>query len=237
MINEKKTKWDIGSTIIAGNNAYTLVTKHLASLELRLNPDELNQLKANLSELENHRSGQSESLVEQKSKTLSQGEKSTLLHNDVMSIRNIVKSNNTATSDIMKAYGVGEKTKMSVSNAIAGGNIIITAYNAYTDWSNKAGILESDITEISDLVADLSKAEKVQNNAMFTRKSKTMDKNVLQRMVEDEISKLSALGQHIFRLKDPAIAKQFENLIPSNGKTKIETTPEKASTTEEKTTA
>lgn len=233
MINEKKTKWDIGATITAGNNAYTLASKHITELERRLNPDELNQLKANIAELESKQSGQTEILVEQKSKTLGQSEKISFLHDSIMSVRNIVKSNNTATSDILKAYGVGENIKMSVSDTIASGNIIITAYNSNTEWSNKAGILESDITEISEFVTELSKAEKIQNSAMFTRKSKTMDKNVLQRVVEEEVSKISALGQHIFRLKDPSIAKQFENLIPSNGKTKSKDAQQKIASLEE----
>ncbi len=57
---------------------------------------------------------------------------------------------------------------------------------------------------------------------MFTRKSKTMDKNILQRAVEDEVSKISALGQHVFLNKDAAVAKLFEDLIPSPNKVKAE---------------
>ncbi|NOU16973.1 MAG: hypothetical protein HOO91_05380 [Bacteroidales bacterium] len=66
------------------------------------------------------------------------------------------------------------------------------------------------------------KAEELQGNAMFTRKSKTMDKNIFQRAVEDEVSKISALGQHVFLNKDATVAKLFEYLIPSPNKIKAE---------------
>ena len=204
--------------------------KYRTYLEARLQPDELDELNSNTTELEARRSGQTEVLVNQKSKTLGQEEVIAKLKETVVGIRNIVKSSSSVTTDISKAFGVGEKIFGTVTSVVAGGNIVITGYKSFTAWSNSAGILEADITEISELVAKLSQAEQVQGNAMFTRKAKTMDKNVLQRAVEDEVSKISALGQHVFRHKDPAIAKLFEDLIPSTGKSKPETQPEAAKT-------
>jgi len=222
MTNDRRPKWEIGSTISAGNNAYTLAIKYRTDLEPRLQPDELEQLKVNTTELEARRSGQAEHLVGQKSKTISQDDIATELHDTVVSIRNIVKSNSTVTSDILKAFGVGEIIKSTINSVVAGGNIVVSAYKDNTAWSNSAGIIETDIAEISHLVARLTKAEELQSNAMFTRKSKTMDKNILQRAVEDEVSKISALGQHVFLNKDAAIAKLFEDLIPSPNKLKAE---------------
>ncbi|GEM_PF-1485032 len=226
MTNDRKPKWEIGATISAGYKAHTLAIRYSTDLEPRLQPDELEQFKANNTELEARRSGQTEHLVGQKSKTLSQGDIIIVLHDTVLSIRNIVKNNSTVTSDILKAFGVGETIKSTISSVVAGGNIVVSAYKENTAWSNSAGIIEIDIAEISHLVARLTKAEELQGNAMFIRKSKTMDKNILQRAVEDEVSKISALGQHVFLNKDAAVAKLFEDLIPSLSKVKPEN-PEK----------
>lgn len=222
MTNDRKPKWEIGATISAGYKAHTLAIRYSTDLEPRLQPGELEQFKANNTELEARRSGQTEHLVGQKSKTISQDDIATELHDNVVSIRNIVKSNCTVTSDILKAFGVGEIINSSINSVVAGGNIIVSAYKENTAWSNSAGIIETDIAEISHLVARLTKAEELQGNAMFIRKSKTMDKNILQRAVEDEISKISALGQHVFLNKDAAVAKLFEDLIPSPNKVKAE---------------
>lgn len=234
MSNEKRPKWEIGATISAGNNAYALAMNYRNDLEPRLQPDELEQFKANIAELDARRSGQTENLVEQKSKTLGQDEQAAKLRSTVVSIRNIVKNNGAASPDILKAFGVGERITSAISNVVAGGNIIVSAYNTYTDWSNSAGIIEADITEITNLVSQLVKAEAVQGNAMFTRKSKTMDKNVLQRAVEDEVSKISALGQHIFHNRDAAVARLFEDLIPAAAKVKNGTTAEAKANTQGK---
>jgi hypothetical protein len=233
MTNDRKPKWEIGATISAGYKAHTLAIRYSTDLEPRLQPDELEQFKANNTELEARRSGQTEHLVGQKSKTLSQGDIIIVLRNTVVSIRNIVKNNCTVTSDILKAFGVGEKINSTINSVVAGGNIVVSAYKENTAWSNSAGIIETDIAEISHLVSRLNRAEELQSNAMFTRKSKTMDKNILQRAVEDEVSKISALGQHVFLNKDAAVAKLFEDLIPSITKVKAEN-PEKDKTNTEK---
>ncbi|NVO11910.1 MAG: hypothetical protein HXX16_18275 [Bacteroidales bacterium] len=236
MTNDRKPKWEISATISAGNNAYTAAIKYRTDLEPRLQPDELEQLKANNTELEARRSGQTEHLVGQKSKTISQGDIATQLRNNIVSIRNIVKSNSTATPDIIKAFGVGEKVNHTISTVVAGGNIVVSAYKENTAWSNNAGIIETDIAEISHLVSRLTRAEELQGNAMFTRKSKTMDKNILQRAVEDEVSKISALGQHVFLNRDAAVAKLFEDLIPSINKVKTENPTKNKNITEENVT-
>jgi hypothetical protein len=237
MSTEKKPKWEIGATINAGQNAHALALKYREQLEHRLQPDELEQLKSNTSELAMHRSGQTENLVIQKSKTSKQDESIITLQDTTVSIRNIVKNSSQNTPDILKAFGVGEKMTSTVSNAISGGNLVMAAYKTYTEWSNNAGIIEADIAEISSLVARLSSAGETQDNAMFIRKSKTMDKNVLQRTVEDEVSKISALGQHVFLHKDAAIAKLFENLTPSITKTKTDSSKKAEKTPQENITA
>lgn len=218
MTNEKKTKWEIGSAIAAGRKTHALAISYRSYLEPRLHPGELEQLDTNTSELESRRSGQSEHLVDQKSKTIGQDELVDMVRDTVISLRNVVRSNCEATPDILKAYGVGEKITFSISSVKASGNIVITAYNTYTEWSNRAGIIESDITFVSNLLSQLNVAEGLQGKAMFARKSSTMSKNVLQRAVEDEVSKISALGHYIFLSRDAAVAKLFEDLIPAAAK-------------------
>jgi hypothetical protein len=235
MANDKKFKWELSSAINAGKRTYALASTYRSDLEARLQPDELEQLNANIIELEQRRAGQTESLIDQKAKTISQGEAIVDLHDAVIGIRGIVKGSSSVTSDILKAYGVGERLSPIVSSVIAAGNIIITAYNENVSWSNSAGIIEADITEISELVNNLSLAEKLQNNSMFTRKAKTMNKNILQRTIEDEVTKISAIGQHIFRKKDAAVVKLFEELMPGTIRSKNEIATDTSQATDDTT--
>jgi hypothetical protein len=216
MENDKRPKWDIASTIEKGNQSVSLVETYAADIVPRLQPDEMAQLRANLQELSNRRAGQTENMVSQKSKTLGQDEAIAALYNTLMSIRGIVKGNVTATAEIVKAYGVGERNSQTVSGVTAGANIVISAYKAYTAWSNQAGIIEADITEIQELSARVNQAETAQGETMFVKKSQTMDKNTLQRAIEDEITKLSALGIHVLKTKNPAAAALFAGLIPGS---------------------
>jgi hypothetical protein len=217
METEKRTKWDIGVAIDKGNQSVALVEKYQTDIVSRLQPDELAQHKANIKEVEARRAGQKETLVAQKSKTLGQDEAISILYTTIASIRNIVKSS-SPNAEILKAYGVGEKTSKTVTSVTASGNMVITAYNSFTAWSNLAGIIEADIVEIQALTAQLSTVDVAQESSKFTRKSKTMDKNQLQRAVEDEVTKLSALGVHVFHAKDPAISALFAGLSPSSAK-------------------
>lgn len=213
---DKRPKWDIASTIEKGNQSVSLVETYAADIVPRLQPDEMAQHRANLLELSNRRAGQTENMVTQKSKTLGQDEAIAALYNTLMSIRGIVKGNVTATAEIVKAYGVGERNSQTVSGVTAGANIVISAYKAYTAWSNQAGIIEADITEVQELSARVNQAESAQGETMFIKKSKTMDKNTLQRAIEDEVTKLSALGVHVLKTKNPAAAALFAGLIPGS---------------------
>jgi hypothetical protein len=215
MENTKRNKWDIGVAIDKGNQSVSLVEKYAAEMIPRLQPDELAQHKANVAELGLRWSGQKETLTNMKSKTIGQVDAVEKLYSTVASIRSVVKGNSSATGEILKAFGVGEKTHKTVPAVRASGNIILTAYNAYTAWCNQAGIIEADIIEIQELILALSEVDAVQESAKFIRKSKTMDKNKLQRAVEDEITRLSVLGAHVFRSINPSVAVMFAGLRPA----------------------
>lgn len=220
MENETKPKWDLADAIKCGDEAHALTTKHQPAIEKRLKPDELVQFKLQIDELAKRRPAQQENLVTQKSKTKGQDEIMSELHDNVISIRDLVRKNNP-NKEIEQAFGVGERMTKSVSSVIAGANIVIKAYNSFKEWSStEAGILEEDITEISGGIKELEVAAGIQDSSMDNRRYSTLDKNVLQRMVENEVTRLSAIGVHVFRKKNPAVAALFENLIPSAPKPK-----------------
>jgi hypothetical protein len=213
MENEKKPKWKTGVTILKGKQSVSLLETYQVELQPRLQPDEAAQHKANVTELEARHSGQSETITAQKSKTLGQNEAIGDLRQTVVNVRSIVKSSD-ASGEIAKAYGVGEKINGIVSSVTAAANMVIAAYGSYGEWSTGAGILESDIAEIETLKQELEEANDIQETSKFTRKSGTMSKNVLQRTVEDEITKISALGNFVFAKSNPAVAVLFKELIP-----------------------
>lgn len=211
-----RPRWEIGTAVKYGDEAYALANKYKVNLGLRLKTDELPQFKIQVDELSTRRSGQTENLVTQKSKTKGQDEIIKEIREDVVSVRNLVKTNKPS-QEIAKAYGIGEKINNAVTNTIAAANLVIKAFADYPEWSKEeANILEEDITEIKDELVELNSAAGIQDSSMTTRKYGTMDKNILQRIVEDETARLSAMGAHVFRKTNPAVALLFENLIPSS---------------------
>ncbi len=214
MSDLKLPKWEIGQSIYAANQAYALAKKYQLDIEGRLKPGEIEELGSGVSELERKRAGQSETLTSQKSRTQDQNITVDTLHQDVMDIRNTVK----AVSDnagILKAFGIGEKVNKNVSNTTAAGNIVLNGYADHKDWANnEAGILDEDMETIQADVLALDNADDVQENSKFQRKASTMDKNTLQRRVEDLVTKISVIGIRVFRKKDPAVVVLFEGLIP-----------------------
>ena len=74
------------------------------------------------------------------------------------------------------AYDVGHRISHSVSGVTAAGNVIIDAHTKYGAWSKEAGIIEADITEVKTQIKAVSDVEKVQDDSMYVRKAKTMDK-------------------------------------------------------------
>lgn len=214
MSDLKSPKWEIGQSIYAGNQTYALANKYQLDIEGRLKPGEIEELGSGVSELERKRAGQSETLTSQKSKTQDQNITVDTLHQDVMDIRNTVK----AVSDnagILKAFGIGEKVNKNVSNVTAAGNMVLNGYAEHKDWANnEAGILDEDMETIQADVLALDNADDVQENSKFQRKASTMDKNTLQRRVEDLVTKISVIGIRVFRRKDPAVVVLFEGLIP-----------------------
>jgi hypothetical protein len=211
----KKPKWDISQVIDKGYQTLELVEMNEAKLAERVNNEEVSQLKANVTELSTRRSGQKETLTAQKSKTAGQNSAIVRLTDYVMSVRNVVKSNN-ATDEISIAFGVGSRVIKTVSGSKAAANMIVSAYQNNAEWCTRSGILASDISEIQSLLDIVDKAESQKAESKFTRMAKTMDKNTLQRDVEDEITRISAIGKLVFKDSDPAIADLFENLIPSS---------------------
>jgi len=192
-------------------------------LQTRLRTDEQPQHKANVEELETRVSGQKQTLTAHRSTTQSLEAAIQELNDTIVSIRNVVRNGN-APKDILVAYGVGDRISHSVSGVTAAGNVIIDAHTKYGAWSKEAVIIEADITEVKTQIKAVNDVEKVQDDSMYVRKAKTMDKNTLQREVGDEVSRLSSLGGRHFS-KNPTVRVQFEDLIPAAHKAKVATAP------------
>lgn len=213
MGSERKPKWEIGVTILKGKQAESLLEKYRDELADRLQPDEPAQFQANLAQLSVRQAGQKENLVNQKSKTERQNELIASLHTTIISVRRMVKSA-SPTPQLLQAFGVGFELSKSIHSVLAASDVIQTAYAKNKEWSNQAGIIDADMVEIKELQTALAVADSTQESLKFVRKAATMTKNKLQRTVEDEITKISAVGIRVFEKGNPEIAKLFEDLIP-----------------------
>jgi hypothetical protein len=225
---DKYPKWLLDEAIEAGKSSVALLETYTVELTPRMRTDEAAQHKANVTELKVRKSGQKQTLSDQKSKTKGQEAVIGKVNTAVIDVRTLVKAAN-ADEEKSKAFGVGEKISLTVSGVTAASNIILDGYKRFPEWSKEAGIIETDITEIKSLVASLDAAEELQDDSVFARKAKTMSKNALQREVEDEVTRLSAFGAIAFRKSNPALAEVFESLIPATSSE--ETTETKTDTT------
>jgi hypothetical protein len=210
----KRQKWDKSEAVTKGKQSLTLLETYNAELSPRFSEEKQEEHTANVGELEKRIPGQVTTLSGQKSTTAAQNEIIKTIGKRVGSIRNIVGAN--ASQEIKKAFGVGSKYSLTVMGVAGAVDTIVKAYNQYTAWSNGAGIIAKDITELTALEASLYSADDKQGVSIYARKAATMDKNTLQRAVEDGVTKISALGIQEFELTNPAVAKLFADLIPSS---------------------
>jgi hypothetical protein len=230
---EKDTKWLLNQAIEAGKKSLPLATAYEAAITPRLEPDELKQHEANVIELAARQSGQKQNLSDQKSKTGKQDEVIGKINSKVVGIHNMVRSKNP-TLEISEAFGIGQRIILTIGGVTAAANIVMDGFKKFPEWSKSAGIIEADNTKLKELLVTLGSSDKVQVDSMFTRKAKTMGKNELQRTVEDGVTRISAIGAHVFNDENPAVARLFEDLIPGTSKEKTETKPKQESKTEAK---
>jgi hypothetical protein len=207
----KQIKWELSEAIKRGKKSLLLLGTYGEEMAHRFKVGEREQHTANVDELEQREAGQAQTLSDQMSKTKNQEDTILQLHDLVIAIRKIVKGAN-ASKEIKVAYGVGMRIMHTQSSATAAGKILIDAYNNFETWSNNAGIVESDIDMVDEKLEKLKAAEKAKGDSVFIRKSKTTDKNTLQRHVEDMVTRISAMGQLHF-LSNPTVAKLFADLI------------------------
>ncbi|MCK9206693.1 MAG: hypothetical protein M0P66_06230 [Salinivirgaceae bacterium] len=216
MAPSKKPKWDLEEAIAAGEKALALSDKYSDQLGGRISKTELETFSNNVTNLKKFPIEGTQQLVEQKSKTAGKESSLARLKKLVGSIRKLVKNHPTVTPEISKAYGVGAHLGNSTSHQLAAGKLIIEAYGKYNEWSTRVGIIAADITTIEAFIAEFDTKAKEQTDAKKTKKDTTFEKNNLQRMVEDEVTRFSALGVIVFGAADPIVAKLFEDLIPAH---------------------
>lgn len=214
MSDSKQPKWDSGATLSKGKQSLNLFKTYETELKPRIPEAEITQHTANVAEFEKRRSGQEPILANQKSYTSAQNDAVSKVNMRVSSLRKVVNGAN-APAEIKIAYGVGGKNRPTVIMASSAAQTVLSAYKLYKDWSNRNGILDKDIAELTTLEAALFTSDDKQIKSIFERKAATMDKNTLQRSVEDMVTRISGLGVHEFELTNPPVAKLFADLIPS----------------------
>lgn len=231
---QNEPKWTSEQALDKGKQAVELTGKYRSDLENRFKPGEIELLQTSVAEMESAgKPGQSEALVGQKAQTLNKGETAKELQEEIITTRGQVKAANPS-SDILMNFGVGTSASANnQSQLIAASNMVISGFNLHQEWAQKeAGILEEDIEAIQALRNQLIGADGTLEQKKFARKAKTVNKNTLQRTIEDLVTKTSAIGVKVFRKKDKAIVPLFEALIPGSSggssDTQEEPTPEPA---------
>lgn len=226
MAETKRPKWDGSVAISKGKQAISLFETYRADLAPRFPADEFSQFSANIPVLEKKISGKDTVLSVQKSSTSVQNDTVKLINTRVVGIRNIIRSANPS-SEIYNAFGLSTKIVLTVLGVAGPADTIVLAYAKHKAWCNSKGIIEKDITELTALTNSLFSADDVQEQNIYARKASTLDANTLQREVEDQITRISALGCHEFELTNPAASKMFADLIPATAPAKKATAPNK----------
>ena len=215
---ETGPKWDISATLYSGQQGIELTEKYPGNLAARFKPDAFDQFKVDLAQLREYHTGQVETLNVQKTQTKGKDETAQLEHKKISKIRNMIKAS-TNDPQILQGFGIGTEIKSNSENSvIAAANLIINGFETFSDWAKtEAGILDTDIEELRELNTRLAGADELQGKAIAGRKANTVDRDALQRAVEDHITKLSAAGDLEYCISNPAVAKLFRDLIPSRG--------------------
>lgn len=220
-MNSVNPRWKIERTLDHGKAAWELYTKHQPDLEKRLKPGQAQTLKSGLELLGDAKAGQTEVLTIQKTKTQTKEKILADLFDSVGDLKTMIRN---ATNDhgILKAFGIGETVNSnSISSVQAATNTFITAYNDNTQWAQaETGILQEDIARLESLETDLENSSSNQGAAKMNRKVKTVDKNTLQRQVEDITARISGAGVLTYRFSRPELVPLFEALVPSSNGTK-----------------
>jgi hypothetical protein len=237
-MNNAAPKWLIADVITYGRQAKELSKQYRDEIVRRMKLAELEELETGIDGLDSSKAGQSEKLVVQKTGTKNKDLLLSGFHISIIDIRGLVKAAPKVTAEKLSAFGVGMKTKgNTVSENIAAANMIIDSFEKFKEWAiSEAGILEEDIELLKTSRDQLKGADESQDIKVLERKVTTVDKNVLQRRIEELITKVSAVGVVAFRTKQPSLVPLFEALIPGNGSggngdTQQDTQPEPAATT------
>ncbi len=206
-MSKPKTKWSIEDVSVKGHQACGLFNQYQSDLQTRIKVEEVTELENGLRELESSRAGQKGNLQGQKSATKSKDAVTEELHTEVIDIREMVKAATDVKQEMLKAFGIGTLTSSkSQPKTISAANLIIEAYNKYSDWArNSARILEEDIVKIEALRDQLIDADKTQENVKLVRKLGTVDKNTLQSKLEQLITMISVVGVKVFRSDKPSL--------------------------------
>ena len=207
-------KWSLDDAITKGQKAYDLAVKYRVDIEKRLKPGVLDAFGVGVENLKAARDGQKTGMTSQKSRTARQDDAAAELSRELSDIREMIKASR-AESTILKAFGVGEnRGGLSVKGVSADAKNVIAAYDDHKDWAlNEAGIIEEDISIVTELLSALSGADLSQEEEKTARKTATADKNTLQKKVEDTVTRLSAIGTKAFRRSNPETARLFEEII------------------------
>jgi hypothetical protein len=198
----KLTPRDKTSILKSATDALELVVKYRSSIESRLKPGEIEMFEDAVHEF----SGKKEPYKRVRTRT--REETADELYGCLRTILNLVKNNNPS-GEIMKAYSIQDVTPDHIQEIIEAGRKIIRAFSTYKDWSmNEAGILMEDMDEINDMILELS--GKAEPSGNIRLRDEELSAGVIK-----EIRRISALGVHVYKKKDPAVAAIFEKLIPS----------------------
>lgn len=218
-MSKTEPKWLIADVITSGRQAKELSKQYRDEIVKHMKLTEIEELETGMDELDSSKAGQSEKLVEQKTETKNKDLLLSDFHTIIIDIRGLVKAAPKVTAEKSSAFGVGVKTKSNVvSENVAAANMIIDSFEKYKEWAiDEAGIVEDDIALLKTSRDQLKNADESQDKKVFERKVTTVDKNVLQRRIEELITKVSAVGAMAFRTKQPSLVPLFEGLIPGGG--------------------
>jgi hypothetical protein len=94
--------------------------------------------------------------------------------------------------------------------------MVAEGYKRFTQWATGAGILESDITGLQALADQITDAKGTQEEAKTGRVVATVNKDLIQRRVEEIVTKISGIGVVAFYSTNPELVRLFEALIPGS---------------------
>lgn len=207
-------KWKEANALERGKEAHRLATLHKAAIEERLPAGCADGLEADLALLGASAVERGAAATRKKGRTGAKLDAAAAGKDFVSTTRNAAKRTPGIGAGVLKSLGVGEDVSKKSDKAVAKAmKAILDELGENPALVQTLGMLQSDLDDARKIQEKLAGAAKAQQEAGVESKQKKLDRDAVQRRIEDAVDLISSRGALAFRAGDQVVRQQFDALV------------------------